>query len=96
LASLSDELKAINKSLWKIEDAIRRHEAEGDFGAKFIELARPGKGGQARLLSIRKAAQNRACLSRVRQRPPLFGIPVPLRFGACLVSPSLNPGDFMA
>ena len=40
LASLSDELKAINESLWETEDAIRRHEAEGDFGPQFIELAR--------------------------------------------------------
>jgi len=32
--------QAINESLWETEDAIRRHEAEGDLGPQFIELAR--------------------------------------------------------
>ncbi|WP_018948059.1 DUF6165 family protein [Thioalkalivibrio sp. ALMg11] len=33
-------LKAINEELWEIEDAIREQEAAGDFGERFIELAR--------------------------------------------------------
>lgn len=34
------ELKTVNAALWEIEDEIREHEARGDFGARFIELAR--------------------------------------------------------
>ena len=34
------ELKTVNAALWDIEDEIREHEARGDFGARFVELAR--------------------------------------------------------
>jgi len=34
------ELKAVNEALWEIEDAIRDCERDGDFGPRFIELAR--------------------------------------------------------
>ena len=40
LAALVAELKSINESLWRIEDDIRSCEREGDFGPRFIELAR--------------------------------------------------------
>ncbi|QQP90167.1 hypothetical protein IGS68_02540 [Skermanella sp. TT6] len=40
LTALTAELKAINESLWKIEDDIRDLERARDFGAAFIELAR--------------------------------------------------------
>ena len=40
LAALVAELKAINESLWDIEDEIRSCEREGDFGTEFVELAR--------------------------------------------------------
>jgi len=33
-------LREINASLWAIEDDIRAHENAGDFGSRFIELAR--------------------------------------------------------
>lgn len=33
-------LKAINETLWEIEDAIRQKEASGEFSEGFIELAR--------------------------------------------------------
>jgi hypothetical protein len=38
--ALADELRSINAALWDIEDDIRACEALGDFGARFIELAR--------------------------------------------------------
>lgn len=38
--SLIGELKSINEALWKIEDDIRIEESKGDFGSRFIELAR--------------------------------------------------------
>lgn len=34
------ELKSINERLWDIEDAIRECERRGDFGERFVELAR--------------------------------------------------------
>lgn len=37
---LRGELKLVNEALWEIEDDIRRCEAVGDFGPRFIELAR--------------------------------------------------------
>jgi tetratricopeptide (TPR) repeat protein len=40
LAALTAKLKEVNTALWEIEDAVRRCEAEGDFGAHFIGLAR--------------------------------------------------------
>jgi hypothetical protein len=34
------ELKTVNEALWEIEDEIREHEAQGDFSARFVALAR--------------------------------------------------------
>ena len=34
------ELVAVNGALWDVEDALRQHEAQGDFGAEFVALAR--------------------------------------------------------
>ena len=40
LTRLSNGLKAVNETLWVIEDDIRDCERNSDFGKKFIELAR--------------------------------------------------------
>jgi Flp pilus assembly protein TadD len=40
LRALTAELKAVNTTLWEIEDEIRLCEARGDFGPRFVELAR--------------------------------------------------------
>ncbi|MDK9696941.1 MAG: DUF6165 family protein [Siculibacillus sp.] len=40
IARLHAALKAVNEALWRIEDDIRDCERDGDFGPKFIELAR--------------------------------------------------------
>ena len=40
LAGARAALSAVNAALWEIEDAIREHEAKGDFGPDFIALAR--------------------------------------------------------
>lgn len=40
LDRLTGELKAVNETLWEIEDDIRACEAEKDFSDRFIELAR--------------------------------------------------------
>lgn len=34
------ELKTVNQLLWDVEDSLRIHESEGDFGEEFIEKAR--------------------------------------------------------
>ncbi|HEV3005288.1 MAG TPA: tetratricopeptide repeat protein [Pirellulales bacterium] len=40
LAELTAELTAVNEALWDIEDEIRVCERQGDFGPRFVELAR--------------------------------------------------------
>lgn len=40
VARLVAELKAVNVTLWEIEDSIRSHEAGQRFDAGFVELAR--------------------------------------------------------
>ena len=40
LAILSAQLKSVNEQLWDIEDAIRICERDGEFGARFVQLAR--------------------------------------------------------
>ncbi len=37
---LTDQLALVNGRLWAIEDALRTCEREGDFGPRFVELAR--------------------------------------------------------
>ncbi len=37
---LAAELKAVNEVLWEIEDNIRACDRAGDFGPRFVELAR--------------------------------------------------------
>jgi tetratricopeptide (TPR) repeat protein len=40
IALLTDQLAIVNGRLWTIEDALRRCEHEGDFGSRFVALAR--------------------------------------------------------
>jgi hypothetical protein len=40
LGDLLAQLKAVNETLWQIEDDIRACETRGDFGPDFIALAR--------------------------------------------------------
>jgi hypothetical protein len=40
LEPLTHDLMRVNTALWEIEDAIRECERKGDFGARFVELAR--------------------------------------------------------
>src|ERR1700722_18268650 len=40
LQRLTDQLRQVNEALWLIEDDIRLCEKAGDFGPRFIELAR--------------------------------------------------------
>jgi Family of unknown function (DUF6165) len=54
LASLTAELRSVNEALWSIEDEIRECEQAGDFGPRFIQLAR----------SVYKNNDHRAALKR--------------------------------
>jgi hypothetical protein len=54
LAALTAELRAVNEALWEIEDDIRRCERDGDFGPRFVELAR----------SVYRTNDRRAALKR--------------------------------
>lgn len=40
LHHLAERLKAVNEQLWDVEDALRVHENNSDFGSGFIEKAR--------------------------------------------------------
>lgn len=40
IAALRSALREVNEALWEIEDEIRDCERAGDFGARFVELAR--------------------------------------------------------
>jgi hypothetical protein len=55
LDRLENELKNTNLKLWDIEDALRLHEADGDFGADFVELARQVYQTNDRRAAIKKA-----------------------------------------
>ena len=54
VARLVAELKAVNVTLWEIEDRIRRHEAEQRFDGEFVQLAR----------SVYRTNDRRAALKR--------------------------------
>jgi hypothetical protein len=40
LNALYGELRAVNRRLWDIEDELRQFEHKGEFGSRFVELAR--------------------------------------------------------
>ncbi len=40
LDALTARIRSVNAGLWDIEDDIRRCEADGDFGPRFVQLAR--------------------------------------------------------
>ncbi|HMB38692.1 MAG TPA: DUF6165 family protein, partial [Wenzhouxiangellaceae bacterium] len=54
ITGMRAELKSLNEKLWDIEDEIRDCEREGDFGDRFVELAR----------SVYKTNDQRAALKR--------------------------------
>jgi Family of unknown function (DUF6165) len=54
LETLTAKLQSVNEALWEIEDKIRTCERNGDFGPKFIELAR----------SVYKSNDRRAAIKR--------------------------------
>lgn len=66
LAALTAELRAVNEVLWDVEDAIRRCEAEADFGPRFIELARSVYHENDRRAALKRQV-NDLCGARFRE-----------------------------
>jgi uncharacterized protein DUF6165 len=54
MGGLADELRSINAALWEIEDDIRACEARGDFGPRFVELARSVYHSNDRRSAVKK------------------------------------------
>jgi len=54
LEELEEQLTSVNEQLWDVEDAIRGCERNGDFGLRFVELAR----------SVYRSNDRRAALKR--------------------------------
>ncbi len=52
---LATELKAVNEALWEIEDDIRDCDRDGDFGPRFVELARAVYRTNDRRAELRRA-----------------------------------------
>jgi len=51
---LIQRLKKVNQDLWDIEDDIREHERQKDFGATFVQLARSVYKQNDRRFAIKK------------------------------------------
>jgi hypothetical protein len=58
-AELEEQLAAVNEQLWDIEDAIRQCEREGDFGPRFVELARSVYRTNDRRAALKRAINDR-------------------------------------
>ena len=71
-ASDAAALKAINESLWDIEDRIRECERRGDFGDAFVELARSiyRLNDQRAALKLRINERIRSPLREAKSHPP--------------------------
>ena len=54
LAPLKAELVVVNETLWEIEDEIRLCEKAGDFGERFVALARAVYGTNDRRAAIKR------------------------------------------
>jgi hypothetical protein len=55
IARLTGDLKAVNEELWVIEDDIRDCDRAGDFGPRFVELARAVYRTNDRRADLKKA-----------------------------------------
>jgi hypothetical protein len=72
LAALESELRSVNGLLWEVEDALRAHEARGDFGAAFIELARQVYKTNDRRAALKKEI-NVLCNSAIVEEKSYLG-----------------------
>jgi DNA-binding transcriptional regulator PaaX len=61
-----NELREVNKKLWKIEDELRELEKKQDFGERFVELARSVYITNDKRADIKKQI-NKSCNSEYRE-----------------------------
>lgn len=54
IGAIEADLRAVNERLWMIEDDLREHEAAGNFGPRFIELARAVYKNNDRRAALKK------------------------------------------
>jgi uncharacterized protein YukE len=54
LAQLESELRAINETLWDLENTVRAFERSGDFSAAFVDAARSIYAGNDRRASVKR------------------------------------------
>lgn len=54
-AALMSELRTVNEALWQVEDDLRDCERNGDFGPRFVELARAVYHTNDRRAAIKRA-----------------------------------------
>jgi hypothetical protein len=59
VADLESELRAVNETLWEVEDALREAERAGDFGPTFVALARSVYHTNDRRAAIKKRVNER-------------------------------------
>jgi hypothetical protein len=52
--SLMVELKDINRTQWDVEEKLRMHEANGDFGPSFVNLARSAYRTNDRRMNVKR------------------------------------------
>ena len=60
LAELGGDLAAVNRQLWQVEDALRRCEQSGSFGAEFVALARSVYQHNDRRAAIKRRINERS------------------------------------
>jgi hypothetical protein len=65
---LTDQLAAVNGRLWTIEDALRACEREGDFGPRFVALARSVYCENDTRASIKRAINTLASSALVEEK----------------------------
>ena len=68
IALMTDQLAAVNARLWAIEDAIRACEHEGDFGPRFVALARSVYGENDTRAAIKPAINRLAGSALVEEK----------------------------
>ena len=65
---LTDRLAAVNARLWTIEEAIRTCEREGDFGPRFVALARSVYGENDVRAALKRAINTLASSALVEEK----------------------------
>ena len=75
------ELRRVNELLWDIEDAVRREDAHGRFGAEFVRLARQVYRRNDERAAIKRAINERLGSELIEEKS--YALPPPLlRSGA--------------